>query len=99
MRLEFDWDPAKGTRNLAKHGVSFDQVMPVFRDVLSRTLFDEEHSAEEERWITIGLSGADLLLVVHTLDQIQVDLVAIRIISARRPTARERRDYLEGTTP
>jgi uncharacterized DUF497 family protein len=65
----------------------------------TRTLFDEEHSADEDRWITIGLSSSDLLLVVHTMDQIDDDLVVIRIISARRPTARERRDYFEGIEP
>ena len=99
MRFEFDWDPAKAESNLAKHGVSFEEAMTVFHDPLGLSRPDEDHGANEERWVTLG-QGRDgrLVLVVHTYVEIDEDRVAIRIISARRPTKREIRQYEEGTS-
>jgi uncharacterized DUF497 family protein len=97
MRFEFDWDPAKATSNLAKHGVSFEDAMPVFLDPLALSRPDEDSGIGEERWVTMG-QGHDgkLLVVVHTHGEIADDIVAVRIISVRRPTKRETRQYEEG---
>ena len=94
MRTVFDWDPRKAESNLSKHRVSFDDAMTVFLDPQAVTIFDEDHSDDEDRWITLGqASGPKLLLVVHTHVEISDELVAIRIISARRPTRREADQY------
>lgn len=89
----FDWDPAKARTNRMKHGVDFAEGMTVFRDPLALSLFDDG-SVGEERWVTLGLgeSGA-LCLVVHTWVEVDADRVAVRIISARRPTRKEARQY------
>jgi uncharacterized protein len=95
MRFEFDWDPAKARANLAKHKVSFDEAMTVFDDPLALSRPDASaHGSVEERWITIGLSrGIRLVLVVHTHVEIGRDRIYVRIISARPPTKREKRQY------
>jgi hypothetical protein len=56
MALEFDWDPAKAEANLKEHGVSFDEATTVFRDTLSITISDPDHSDSEDRFIDIGMS-------------------------------------------
>ncbi len=98
-RFEFDWDPAKAVSNLAKHNVSFDEAMTVIHDSLALSRPDDDHGEPEERWVTIGLSrDTRLLLVVHTYSELDLDRTSIRIISARMPTKRERRQY-EQTPP
>jgi len=83
------WDPAKAILNLRKHGVDFEEAATVFRDPLLLVLPDLEHSQVEERWIALGRSVRQLLLVVvHTEDP-----RTIRIISAREAEPRERRQY------
>jgi len=90
--LRFEWDPAKAAENLAKHGVSFEEAATVFRDPLSATGSDPDHSLGEERFITFGVSrGGRLLVIAHTE---RGD--TIRIISARPVTPGERRIYEEG---
>lgn len=97
MRVEFDWDPVKARSNQAKHGVTFEQAMGVFADPLALSRLDDDQSAGEERWITLGMTPARrLLLVVHTHIEVSDDKVAIRIISARAATRREARQYEEG---
>jgi uncharacterized DUF497 family protein len=65
--MEFEWDPEKAQRNLRKHRVSFDEAVTVFYDPLSATFDDTGHSVGERRYITIGCSANDRLLVVaHT---------------------------------
>jgi uncharacterized DUF497 family protein len=65
--LRFEWDPAKAATNFAKHGVSFSEAATVFRDPLSTTGADPDHSVDEERFITFGLSvSGRLLTVAHT---------------------------------
>ncbi len=54
MRYEFDWDPVKARQNLKKHGVSFERAARNFLDPCAISIFDEKHSASEDRWITIG---------------------------------------------
>jgi uncharacterized DUF497 family protein len=88
----FTWDPAKAEANEWKHGVSFDEAKTAFGDPLSVTVADERHSVGEERLVLFGLSDAGrLLAVMHTERG-----MAIRIISARLATRRERREYEEG---
>jgi uncharacterized protein len=97
MRFEFDWDPAKAESNRRKHGVSFEDAMGVFRDPLALSILDNESGQAEERWVTIGRNPASkLLLVVHTYIELSLERVAIRIISARKPTRGEVRHYEEG---
>jgi uncharacterized DUF497 family protein len=100
MRLDFDWDPAKAASNAAKHGVTFDVAMAVFRDPLARSMLDRDHGEEEERWVTLGGAGAGhLLVVVHTWTDIEADRAVVRIISARRATPKEARQYREEPMP
>ncbi len=97
FRIDFDWDPKKEASNRTKHGVAFELAMTVFRDPLAGTIFDPEHGGGEERWITLGESAdGTLVLVVHTWAQTSADHALVRIISARRPTRREARQYKEG---
>lgn len=86
----FEWDDAKAAANRAKHGVTFDQARRVFDDPLALELVT--HVEGEERSITIGMAGRDLLLVVVSADR----LGRIRIISARRATRLERQRYEDG---
>lgn len=66
VRYEFDWDPAKAASNIAKHDISCDEALAVFRDPLALSIPDDSGTGEE-RWVTIGLSrSSNLLLVVHT---------------------------------
>jgi hypothetical protein len=90
--LQFEWDPAKATENLAKHGISFQEAATVFRDPLSATGADPDHSIGEERFITFGVSTSGRLLVVAHTEHGDT----IRIITARPVTAAERNIYEEG---
>ena len=94
VSYDFEWNSVKALANLHKHGVSFDQAATVFLDALALTVFDETHSALEERWFTLGhdANGA-LLAVAHTYQVTGPASARIRIISARRATQRERRYY------
>lgn len=92
--LEFEWDPTKAASNLRKHGIDFDLAATVFQDPLALSIRDEEHSAFEERWVTMGWDRERRLLVVsHTDTPAAGDNTPVRIISARRATPRERRQY------
>ena len=98
FRIDFDWDPTKEASNSTKHGVSFELAMTVFRDPLAATILDTTHGADEERWITLGESANGTLIVaVHTWVQTSADHAFVRIISARRPSRREARQYKEGS--
>ena len=87
--LLFEWDPNKARRNLQIHGVSFDEASTTFKDTLSLTIADPLHSDEEDRFILIGNSAKNhLLVVVHTERGEN-----IRIISARKASKKERKQY------
>jgi uncharacterized DUF497 family protein len=90
--MEFEWDPDKAARNLAKHGVSFHEAATVFGDPLAVTYFDPDHSEEEDRFLTFGHSSEGHLLVVAHTDRED----RTRVISARRATRKERKAYEEG---
>lgn len=98
VQYNFEWDPAKAKANLKKHGVSFETAVTVFRDPQALTVFDEEHDEYEDRWITLGNAEQEgLLVVIHTFREATGQQeITIRMISARRATRRERRQY-EGT--
>ena len=90
--MHFQWDRAKAAENIAKHGVSFQEASTVFRDPLSQTGEDPDHSIGEQRFVTFGISTSGRLLVVaHTEDGDR-----IRIISARVALSGERKIYEEG---
>jgi uncharacterized protein len=90
--MKFEWDTAKAASNIRKHGVSFDEAGSVFLDRLAVSGPDPDHSIEESRYITFGMSRLGRLLAVsHTYRP-----GAIRIISARRVTRAERQIYEEG---
>ena len=94
MRYNFKWDPVKAQENLRKHGISFELAADLFLDPLAVSVFDEEHSAEEERWVTIGrYSHGRVLVLVHTFAEASADESKVRIISARKATKREARQY------
>ncbi len=78
MALVFEWDEEKASRNKAKHGITFDEAKTVFNDPFSMTVSDPDHSAEEERWVDIGLSERG---------------EKIRIIGSRKATRAEERAY------
>jgi uncharacterized DUF497 family protein len=92
--IEFSWDARKARANALKHGVSFSSCTAIFRDPLALTIYDPEHSAGEDRWVTIGKGQSDqYLVVVHTCDQTQSSVTRMRIISARVADKREIRAY------
>lgn len=87
MSLKFEWDEEKAKSNLKKHGIPFETAAKVFLDENRIEIYDEVHSIDEDRYITIGLAG-EVLFVVYTERHPQ-----IRLISARLATARERKMY------
>ena len=94
MPIKLDWDPSKARRNVRKHRIDFDEASTVFADTLSITIPDPDHSEDEERWVTVGLSNRHrLLVVVHTEEE-----ETIRLISARKADRLERRKYEEGNS-
>ena len=97
MRYNFEWDPVKAKQNLRKHAISFQRAATIFRDPYMVSIFDDEHDDTEDRWVTIGMDGHQILLVVsHTFRHISETTRVIRMISARKATKRERRQYEEG---
>jgi len=90
--MEFDWDPNKAASNLRRHNVSFSEAATVFSDPLSMTVPDPDHSLDEDRSITVGLSHRSRLLIVAHTERGD----RIRIISARELTRIERAQYEEG---
>jgi uncharacterized DUF497 family protein len=97
MRYDFDWDPRKAKANARKHQVSFERATTTFRDPNLLSIPDEEHSETEERWITIGLDENGILLVlVHTFERVLANSARIRVISARKATKEETKNYEEG---
>lgn len=89
MEFTFEWDPAKAELNEQQHGVSFKEASTCFGDSESLTIYDPDHSDDEDRYVLLGMSGeANLLVVVHTERGDN-----IRLISARRADRREAAQY------
>lgn len=96
MQFNFEWDARKAATNIAKHGVAFEAGCTVFRDPRALSVFDVEHNENEDRWLTLDLSSTGALLVVHhTFLQVDEKAAAVRILSVRRATKRERQQYME----
>jgi len=86
----------KARQNLKKHGVSFERAARIFLDPFAVSIFDEKHSDDEDRWITIGSEANEVLLVVmHTFRDIDANTAIIRIISARKADREEAHQYHE----
>jgi uncharacterized protein len=93
---QFSWDNDKALANERKHGIAFALAASVFRDPLIRISHDVAHIDDEDRWVAVGAMGnGGLVLVVHTVDLMHGDM-HVRIISARKPTHLERREYESG---
>ena len=89
--LKFTWDKAKNTRNLKKHGVSFEEAKTVFYDDQARLIPDPDHSEDEDRYILLGVcSQLRVLVVCHCYRE---KGETIRIISARKANKSEKRQY------
>ena len=89
--LRFEWDPAKGSLNVRRHGVSFTEAQSAFLDEHAILIDDPDHSLSEERFILLGLSSSlRLLLVCHCY---RAEGGLVRIVSARKADRQERRDY------
>jgi uncharacterized DUF497 family protein len=95
MGLRFEWDQDKAASNEKKHRVTFDEASTVFADSLAVIFDDEEHSIDETREIIIGHSDFSRLLLVSFTER---GKDVIRIISARKATKKERRNYEEGAS-
>jgi uncharacterized DUF497 family protein len=89
--FEYDWRPAKAASNLAKHGITFTEALPVLEDDRALTITDTESDETEARLVTIGMDGKARILVVVYVIRGRV----IHIISARQATRTERRQYEE----
>ena len=87
--MEFEWDPYKAEANLKKHKVAFSEAATIFGDDFGITIYDPDHSEGEDRFITIGLSNLNRLLIVSYSDRSGT----IRIINARQLTRHEREAY------
>jgi hypothetical protein len=92
VALRFEWNLEKAAGNLAKHGVSFEDAATVFGDPLGRIVDDPRHSVDEARYVLLGRSERQRLLAVMFAERAE----GIRLISARKATRRERREYEEG---
>ena len=89
--LRFDWDEGKNTVNQRKHGVSFEEAQTVFFDDNALEFPDPDHSADEDRFVMLGRSfQLRILVVCHCFRE---TASVIRIVSARKATAKERQAY------
>jgi uncharacterized DUF497 family protein len=87
--VDFGWDTRKAAQNRRKHAISFHEAATVFGDPLTLTYRDPDHSIEEQRFITVGMSSAGRILMVAHADR----GVRTGIISAGKTTRRERAQY------
>lgn len=91
MTLRFEWDPKKASSNEKKHGVSFEEARTVFFDENAKLIDDPDHSEDEDRFVLLGLSSSlRVILVCHCY---RVEGGVIRIISARKASSHESRQY------
>lgn len=95
--MKFEWDEEKNRMNLQKHGVSFEEAKEVFDDPLQLSRLDHRFSYFEERWITVGVTKNEMLLVVANMFFSAEGEEIIRIITARKATKYERSQYEDHT--
>lgn len=91
--MQFEWDDTKNSLNQQKHSISFEQAKEVFDDPLHLSVLDKRFSYFEERWITIGATDNEQIIVVANLFFSDSGEEIIRIISARKATSLERQQY------
>jgi uncharacterized DUF497 family protein len=91
--LEFEWDENKNIANLEKHGLSLETATLVFQDPDVVSILDDRYEDEGERWISIGRVEFTIIYVAHTVKEEENGEEIIRIISARKATPREEREY------
>jgi len=98
MEYNFEWDVSKARANIIKHDVSFEEASTVFKDSNALSLYDAEHSSNnEDRFITIGVaSSGRVLVVVHNFYELSNEESIIRIISSRNATKKEENCYVGG---
>ena len=89
--MVFEWDARKAEQNLKKHGVSFDEAASAFSDPFALTINDPDHSLDEPRFVTIGMTAEQRLVTIAHTDRGD----AVRLIGARQATRKERQDYEE----
>ncbi|MBI2433153.1 MAG: BrnT family toxin [Candidatus Hydrogenedentes bacterium] len=90
----FDWDARKDLLNIAKHGIGFERASTVFLDPNAISVYDEMHSQMEDRWVTLGMDRSGIVLAVaHTFVQDFGTKGLVRLISARKATPKEVREY------
>ena len=91
--MRFEWDSEKERINIQKHGITFEQAAYVFADPFALNKCDDEHSKEEDRWLLLGKTLSEIILVVvHTFTD-DAGIEYVRIISARKATQREQQEY------
>ena len=94
FQYQFEWDPVKARQNAKKHRITFERGATIFLDPNALSLFDEQHSEDEERWITLGLDHTGALLVIcHTYREETENSARVRLISARKATKNETKQY------
>ena len=92
--MELEWNTDKAALNLKKHGVSFEDAVLVFYDTGRIETHDGRENYREDRWATIGLAYSVVLYVVYTVRHEET----IRLISARKANANERKQYREANS-
>jgi len=94
LNYNFKWDSKKAGKNYTKHKISFELAATIFLDRNAITIFDSDHSEAEDRWITMGIArNGNILTLVHTYKEIDIEHASIRIISARKSTKNEIKQY------
>ena len=94
MNYYFDWDVNKAQTNFKKHKITFEKATEIFYDPLALSLYDDLHSEDEDRWITLGVTkSGTIIVVIHTYKELNSNDVKIRIISARKATKNEIKQY------
>ncbi len=91
--MKFEWDEVKNVRNFKKHGIWFEEAQTVWADSQASEFCDPDHGAVEDRFIRVGYSRANRVLVVIFCER---HAGTIRIISARKATPKERKSHEEG---
>ncbi|MEQ1723938.1 MAG: BrnT family toxin, partial [Pseudobdellovibrio sp.] len=89
----FEWDDVKASTNFIKHRISFSEAVTIWNDYQALEIPDPDHSKDEERWVRIGFSNQAKVLVVIYCEKL--DDIKIRVISARKATTQEQRQYYE----
>ena len=96
INYNFEWDYRKAKSNQNKHGVSFEEASTVFRDLRAISIYDNEHSEKQDRWITIGISNKGRLIIVfHTFQKENKNNFIIRMYSSQKASKKEIEQYGE----